>query len=181
MSKRSSFERVHKDFYPTIDPKSIPSSLLPHIQGKSYAEPCYGEGDLEDRLMDIATCNFRSDIRETVGCSKVKDVMDLTGEDIVDCDLIITNPPFDRKVLLPMLDHMVNLKPTWLLLPADIMHNKYFTPYMKRCSKVVSVGRLYWFKDNDSGKSVRGTDNYAWFFWPKSADNESTTVFETKE
>lgn len=173
MSKRSNFEKVPRDWYPTTDPKAIPPKLVEFIRGKNYAEPCYGNGDLEDLLMDVATCKWRSDIRETVGSSKVMDALCLSKEDIARCQLIVTNPPFSRDVLLPLLDHFISIKPTWLLLPADYMHNQYFSDYMKRCSRVISVGRLKWFKDSKH----TSTDNFAWYFWPKGSTGEMETVF----
>lgn len=173
MSKRSDFEKVPRDFYPTIDPKAIPTKLVYFIRGKTYAEPCYGNGDLEDLLMDVAICNWRSDIRETVGSSKVMDALCLSKEDIARCDYILTNPPFSKGVLLPLIDHFVSLKPTWLLLPADYMHNVYFGPYMQRCSRVISVGRLKWFKDSKH----TSTDNFVWMFWKKDATTDTRTEF----
>ena len=173
MSKRSNFEKIPKDFYATVDSKAIPPKFVEFIRGKTYAEPAYGDGDLEDLLMDVATCNWRSDIRETVGSSKVMDAMCLSKEDTARCDLIVTNPPFSKDVLLPIIDHFVNLKPTWLLLPADYMHNRYFSDYMSRCRKVVSVGRLKWFKDSKH----TSTDNFAWYFWPKGATTDGVTYF----
>lgn len=173
MGKRSNFDKVPKDFYGTTDPKAVPPKLVEFIRGKSYAEPCYGNGDLEDLLMDVATCKWRSDIRETVGSSKVVDAMCLSKEDIAGCDYIITNPPFSRDVLLPLIDHFVSMKPTWLLLPADYMHNVYFGDYMQRCRRVISVGRLKWFKDSKH----TSTDNFAWYFWVKGATTDTRTEF----
>ena len=164
MSKRNaSFEKVPKDFYPTTDPNAV-EPLVRFIRGKTYAEPFYGEGDLEDLLMDVATCKWRSDIRETVVPSKVMSATNLTLYDLRNVDCIISNPPFTKDVLLPCIDHLISLKPTWLLLPADMMHNKYFSSYMSICSKVVSVGRVKWFKDSKSCS----TDNFSWFYWVDS-------------
>lgn len=77
---------------------------------------------------------------------------------IWDCEAIVTNPPFTWKLLQPLLDHLPTLKPTWLLLPADVAHNKRMGKYMMGCSDIVSVGRLYWM-DN----KIKGVDNFAWF------------------
>lgn len=173
MSKYSNFPRKEKDFYGTVDSRAIPDKLISFIKGKTYAEPAYGNGDLEDLLMDVATCRWRSDIRETVGCSKVVDAMCLSKEDIARCDYIITNPPFSKDVLLPLIDHFVSLKPTWLLLPADYMHNVYFGEYVAKCSRVISVGRLKWFKDSKH----TSTDNFAWYFWVKGATTDTRTEF----
>lgn len=175
MSKRSDFEKVPKDFYPTTDPKAVPTKLVEFIRGKNYASPCYGEGDLEDLLMDVATCRWRSDIRETVGSSRVMDALCLSKEDVARCDIILDNPPFSKDVLLPLIDHFVSMKPTWLLLPADLAHNIYFGPYMQRCSRVVSVGRVCWFPKE--GKRVASTDNFMWAYWEKDATTDTRTIF----
>jgi len=89
--------------------------------------------------------------------------MCLSEHELGHCDVIITNPPFSRDVLLPMIDHFISLRPTWLLLPAGYMHNRYFAPYMEKCSLVVSIGRLRWFKDSKH----TSTDDFAWYYFPK--------------
>jgi len=175
MGKREEVKKpkVDKDFYATIDPDAV-TPLLPYIRGSTYAEPFYGDGDLEDLLMDVATCKWRSDIRETVLSSKVMPATDVIEYDLRDCDLIISNPPFTRSVLLPCIDHLITLKPTWLLLPADMLHNKYMTFYMKKCELVLSIGRLCWFLD-ERGKKTKGVDNYCWY---KFVDYECDTIFK---
>jgi hypothetical protein len=175
MGKREEVKKPKKDrdFYATIDPDAV-TPLIPYIRGCAYAEPFYGDGDLEDLLMDTATCNWRSDIRETVESSKVMPATDITEADVGDLDCFISNPPFTRSVLLPCLEHLSSLLPTWLLLPADVIHNKYMAPYMKKCSRVLSVGRLCWFPDED-GRMVKGVDNYV---WAKFVDYDVETVFK---
>jgi len=175
LSKRSSMTKVPKDYYPTRDPAAIPPKLIEFIKGKTYAEPCCGEGDLVELLKETAFCRWMVDIENRKGWGSPKDAMDIVEDDLQDCDCIITNPPFTKATLLPMIDHFITLKDTWLLLPADMMHNKYFAPYMKKCSKVVSVGRVCWFPVD--GKRVAGTDNYAWYFWQEGQEGETPTTF----
>lgn len=172
MSKRSNFPKVEKDYYPTVDPKAIPSQLVKFIRGKTYAEPCCGAGDLVDLLYDISICKWESDIVYR-GAGHQRDALTLGISDLDKCDLIITNPPYTRGVLLPLIDKFLSLKPTWLLLPADMMHNKYFAEYMRKCTRVVSVGRLKWFSDS----KYTSTDNYCWYFWPKNPTGDAPTVF----
>lgn len=177
MGKRSNFPKKEKEFYGTVDKKVLKESFLELIEGKTYAEPCWGEGDLEDLLRGEATCGWRSDIRDTSPISKQMSGLEVTPYDVRDCDLIITNPPFSKGVLLPLLDHFITLKPTWLLLPADYMHNAYFKPYMEKCSKVVTIGRICWFPVD--GKRVASTDNFCWYYWKKNATSDTQTVFLT--
>lgn len=172
MGKRSDYkEERPKDFWGTIDPNAISPTFLSMIRGSNYAEPCYGDGDLEDLLMDVSNCKWRSDVRETVWSSKVKDATKLTKRHLEDCDMIITNPPFKWSLLQPLLDHLPTLRPTWLLLPADVAHNKRMGPYMARCAWMVSVGRLYWMPNK-----VRGVDNYCWFRFHETWDTETRFV-----
>ena len=148
MGKRdgNKFERVDKDYYSTIDPSCMVPAFVDRVRGLKYAEPCYGEGHLEDLLMDVATCVWRSDIRPTVGSSLVKDATKLNIDDLQEADVCISNPPYQWSMLKPLLDHLPTQKPTWLLLPADYMHNIRMGSYMERCSTVIAVGRMYWFE-----------------------------------
>lgn len=165
MGKRSNMTVTDrpKDFWGTVDPDAMVPMFVEKVRGKTYAEPCYGVGDLEDLLMDVATCKWRSDVRETVRCSQVKDALDITSQDLLGVDLIITNPPFKWEWLEPLLKHLPTLKPTWLLLPADFMHNKRSQPCMLYCSDIVSVRRLYWISGSQRG--VKGKDNYCWYLF----------------
>jgi len=175
MSKRSSFDKIHKDFYPTTDPKVLVPEFVKSIRGRCYAEPCCGAGDLTELLMEVAICKWESDVEDR-GCGKLWDAMYLSDHELEKCDLIVTNPPFTKSVLLPLIDHFITLKPTWLLLPADLMHNQYFGEYMRKCSKIVSIGRIKWFKDSPS----YSTDNFAWYFWKHKATTDTKTEFYGK-
>ena len=163
-----------RDYWPTLDHRAA-EALAPFVAGKSYGEPAWGAGHLENLLTGIADCVWRSDIEpQQEGCV-TKNALDLTVEDVYDCDVLITNPPFDWKLLKPMLDHLPKLKPTWLLLPADKMHTKQMAPYLDCCPEVVSVGRLKFFLDNDERlwdkdkqefkKNSDPKINFAWFMF----------------
>lgn len=158
MGKRSNLERKPKDFYPTTDPKAMAPRFVQMTLGLKYAEPCVGEGDLVN-LLNGCNCVFKSDIQTGTNA------LDLTAEDLKDAEAIITNPPFSRDILLDLIEHLSSLKDTWLLLPADLMHNVYFGPYMEKCTTVISIGRLCWFPKD--GKRVASTENYSWYKWPR--------------
>ena len=77
------------------------------------------------------------------------------------CDYIITNPPWDRKILHPMIEHFSDFKPTWLLFDADWMHTKQSKKYLTLLKKVVSIGRIKWIE----GSSSVGKDNCCWYLF----------------
>lgn len=170
MSKRSkqSFTRRERDFYGTVDPDAV-KPLIPFARGLRVAEPCAGNSDLVMLLEPDCKVVWESDLDPQNKHILQKNAIFLNSEDLRDCDVIITNPPYLWDLLKPLLDHLPTLKPTWLLLPADCMHNKRMGPYMEKCSKIVSVGRLYWMENK-----VKGTDNMAWF---EFVDKQIETVF----
>ena len=86
-------------------------------------------------------------------------------------DYIITNPPWNRKILHPMIDHFSDLRPTWLLFDSDWMHTKQSIPYLKMLKKVVSIGRVKWIE----GSTSVGKDNCCWYLF------ENTFKFDTIE
>ena len=155
--------RNARDFYATIDPAAA-KAILPYIDRYDYAEPCWGKGNLEQLLINegMNRCLWRGDIEQstegyTKGCN-IKDATEITEEDLQHCSLVVTNPPFSWTILKPLLDYLPTLKPTWMLLPADVMHNVRMGPYMKICPQIVSVGRLYWMENK-----IKGVDNFCWF------------------
>jgi len=165
MGKRSEFKRVEKDFYPTPYEAVVP--LLAHLPPLvEYDEPCAGLGDLVKHLdFAGAVCRRASDIEESRPCVWV-DALDLQ-----ECvgDMFITNPPYTWSILNPLIYHLSDIAPTWLLLPADMMHNKRMGVHMKKCVKVVSVGRVKWFGN------MTGMENSAWYLF--IATNTRTQFF----
>ena len=166
MGKRSNFERVERDFYPT--PREAVLPLLPHIADcEYYAEPCVGDGALIGALRELkpsADCLWMSDIAPQFNAPR-EDAFALGMEEFADCDYIITNPPWNRKILHPMIDHFSTFRPTWLLFDADWMHTKQSIPFMPWCRKIVSVGRVKWIPDS----KMTGKDNCAWYLFDQNA------------
>ena len=80
-------------------------------------------------------------------------------------DSFITNPPWDRSILHPLIMHLSDIAPTWLLFDADWMHTRQSTEYMVRCSQIVSVGRVKWIPDS----KMTGKDNCAWYLFERGA------------
>ena len=167
MGKRSDFERKPRDFYPTPIEAVIP--LVKHLpETFDFAEPCAGDGTLVnhiENLIEGAACTWASDIEPQNKRVLKNDYSQLTSCELEESEYIITNPPWDRKMLHPMIEHFTKFKPTWLLFDADWMHTKQSHEYMPLCNKIVSVGRIKWFGN------MTGKDNCAWYLFGKESSS----------
>lgn len=152
MSKRSDFKRRPLDDYPTIDPRAV-TVLLPFLAGvETFAEPCAGQRVLTDQLEAHGLrCLHASDITDGI------DAFDLRWLGAIDA--IITNPPWTRSILHPLIRHFQRIAPTWLLFDADWAFTGQARPFLPQCSHFVSVGRLRWIP----GTTQTGKDNCAWY------------------
>lgn len=159
MSKRSDFPRIAKDAYQTIDPRAV-AALIPHLDGiRTFAEPCVGEGNLLDRLIEAGLqCHWASDIDGGF------DARSLTAWHLNCVDAIITNPPWSRPLLHELIRHFQSLAPTWLLFDSDWAFTKQAAPFLDQCSHIVAVGRLIWIP----GTKMTGKDNCSWYRFDKN-------------
>ena len=169
MGKRSDFARVERDFYPT--PAEAVKPLIPHVPHNcTYWEPCAGDGALIRALDGHARCLFASDISPQRPDIETRDALS-DGSGAFE-DYIITNPPWDRRVLHPMIDHFSAMRPTWLLFDADWPHTKQSARFMPWLRKIVSVGRVRWIPDS----KMTGKDNCAWYLFDQN-DQGPTEFF----
>lgn len=172
MGKRSDFERVPRDFYPT--PLEAVMPLLPHLSyGDSFIEPCAGDGALVKHLEAFGmSCKHASDIDPRADWIEKEDFFDDELWVHSSMDFIITNPPWTRKILHPMITAFSNQAPTWLLFDADWMHTRQSAPFMPRLRKVVSVGRVKWIPDS----KMTGKDNCCWYLFDKPSNEPTVFV-----
>ena len=164
MGKRSNFERVERDYYPTPYEAVVP--LLKHLMPKTvFVEPCAGDGRLVDHLERHGhRCIQASDIDPR---RRDVDRMDAFNCDVENGSVVITNPPWDRRILHPLINHFSAQAPTWLLFDADWMHTKQAAPYMDRLEASVSVGRVKWIE----GSKMTGKDNCCWYLFTDVPNN----------
>lgn len=161
MGKRSDFQRIERDFYPT--PQAAVQPLIPHLPSSgTFAEPCAGNGALIDHIEEGSglICKIATDISPQRSDIGPGDALEQRFDDI---DIIITNPPWDRKILHPMIEFFSDQAPTWLLFDADWAHTKQSAELMKRCIAIVSIGRVKWFPDS----KMTGKDNCAWYLFER--------------
>jgi hypothetical protein len=166
MGKRSDFERKPRDYYPT--PLAAVKPLKAHLPSHFiFCEPMAGDGRLIEHIESISEscCSAAYDIEPQGDDIDELDAFDLKESDLLGADLIITNPPWDRKILHPIITIFSDLRPTWLLFDADWIHTIQSSELVKtRLRKIVSIGRVKWIEDS----AGTGKDNCAWYLFDKN-------------
>lgn len=182
MGKRSKFERNPRDFYPTPYEAVIP--LIPFIQfwgieeNMKFYEPCAGDGALIRHLTKTMKCCGASDINPQnpphESFIKTIDCLELRKKDLNGADYIITNPPWDRELLQPILDHLLTGRTKfWFLLSGDWMHTKWAILYLRHCTKIVSIGRVKWIP----ASKFSSKENSCWYLFEPERFAHDMTVF----
>lgn len=153
MGKRSDFPRIEKDAYMTTDPRAV-RPLEAFYSGEiapRYYEPCVGNGDLIRLLSPMATCVGRSDSELDARTTQYK----------TKAIHFITNPPWTRDILHPIIENLRKQLPTWLLFDTDWAFTAQSSPYMRFCKYILPIGRLKWMP----GTKDVGMDNCAWYLF----------------
>lgn len=174
MGKRTSYARNPRDYYPTPYEAVLP--LLPHIfPDCNFIEPCAGDGRLIDHLQKHGhRCVGAYDIEPQRHDIEKADALFFGGIRYPECDLIITNPPWEREVLHKVIRAFTAHAPTWLLFDADWMHTVQAAPFQDICRKIVSVGRVSWM-----GNGSAGMENACWYLFATDWEVPTQFVFKT--
>lgn len=157
MGKRSNFKRNKGDYYKTPYEAVLP--LLPHLRTQEqFCEPCAGDGRLIRHLEKRGhQCVAAWDIEER-GIEKIE-IRDATTAQMDGITSFITNPPWTRTILHPIILNLSSQHPTWLLFDADWAHTLQADSLWQRCSMIVAIGRIKWIEDSP----FTGKDNCCWY------------------
>lgn len=158
--------RKRNFFYPTIDPRCVPP-LLAHVPvGTVFAEPCAGAGDLVHLLESAGLeCDWGLELEPQGSCLRnrwpigVGDALGLTARDLHRATLFISNLPWERSWLHPLVKHLSAIAPLWSLHDASWAFTKQAVPFRPLCTDIVAVGRLKWFE----ASRYDPPDDCAWY------------------
>ncbi len=159
------YKRHERDFYPT--PYEVVEPLLPHLSPcTEFIEPCAGDFRLCEHLIKNGhELIYAFDVEPQDVRVEWHDALEWEYE----YGTVITNPPWDRKLLHPMIDLMrLADGGCWLVFDANWMHTKQSIELMKFCTKIVTVGRVKWIGTKP------GKDDVCWYHF---GTTEATTEF----
>ena len=161
MSKRRpGFRHRERDDYPTPWQAVVP--LLRLLKpGVKFVEPCCGDGQLAGHLQRAGhTCVGAYDLPVDARIARY----------VIEPDTIfITNSPWLRSVLHPIIVNLSDQLPTWLLIDCDWLCTSQATPYLPRLRAVVVIGRVRWIKHT-------GFDNCAWMLFDRPRSDAHAAI-----
>jgi hypothetical protein len=153
MGKRSNFQRRPMDSYAT--PLAAMRPIVPFLKAEGihrFAEPCCGGGDLIRHLESFGfVCVHASDLQQGIDA--------LSLDSFGSADAVVSNTPWTRDLLHPLIEHFMRILPSWLLFDADWAHTRQSAPLIRHCSMIVPIGRVRWIPDSP----FAGKDNAAWY------------------
>ena len=163
MGKRSAFEQFPQDKYNT--PESAVTPLLPHLAPHTqFVEPCVGEGYLVGCLKRAG--------HVLIGSYDLPHDARLKRYAIEPGAMFVTNPPWRRDILHPIIINLSDQAPTWLLIDADWGHTRQSIPYLPRLRAIVSVGRIRSIPNSP----YDGKDNCAWHLFDRPQPGELVPI-----
>jgi hypothetical protein len=172
LGRRSDFERNERDYYPT--PRAAILPLLEHLYPRTrFVEPCAGDYRLARVLEEFEhECVYACDTEPMDGEVLKRDAMEMDFTKYM-ADEIISNTPWDRDLLHPMIEHFASQRPTWLLIDSNWSHTKQAKPFMRYCLKEQMIGRVKWIENS----KMAGKDDCSWFLFDKRMMDYPTIYF----
>jgi hypothetical protein len=160
MSKRRN-DTTYRPHWQT--PLAAVQPLLPYLlPNMRYLEPCAGDGALVQHLATAGhVCVHASDLNPLSDFIDQQDA--LTVQSLLP---IVSNPPFEKALLVPLLTYWVPRQSAWLLLPTDCLFNLWAAPFVPYAAEIVPIGRVSWL-----GNGTAGMENFCWVrFSPKPSN-----------
>lgn len=160
------------NFYRT--PWEVTQSLVDALQlnGKSIWEPACGDGDMANILIENGNHVIGTELRQT---GYGQNGVDFLTADFIDCDWIITNPPFNLAV--QFIERCIEFKrPFAMLLKSQYWHSKgRLSLFQKHTPSHVLP--LTWRPDFHFGaKGGSPTMECAWTVWDRVPSNVTQYV-----
>ena len=176
MSKYTNLERRERDYYATPKEPVVPLREAMGDEQFRYWEPCCADGQLISHIAELfskSSCVKKTDLVTPIG--EVQDVFTITREQADDFEIkyFITNPPWlntprSGYQLFRLIKHLSSIRPTILLLNANLCWNKgswknKLAP-MPFCNWVKPTSRIKWIPDSP----YAGKEDCAWMQFDQS-------------
>lgn len=141
--------------------------LFPHLApGTKYIEPCAAAGQMVEHLKKHGhECVYACDIEPGAAWVEKRDVL-FFARPFPKADKIITNPPWKREILHPMIKIFTAQADTWLLFDTDWASTVQAKPFKAITKKIVAVGRVKWIP----GSRDQGKENCSWYLFSHNHD-----------
>lgn len=181
-SNHSITERESNDYYAT--PPIAVQELLKreNFDKECVLEPAVGGGHIAEFFKEKQVIGYDI-IDRGYPNTIVKDFLTVTKEELPKSYDIITNPPYDRKILVPFVEHCIDISPedtkiAMLLKLQFLESEKRYLKILKEHPPIrvhIFVKRIYCYK-NGIPLDEKGAICYCWYIWDKKEKDYSTTI-----
>jgi hypothetical protein len=90
--------------------------------------------------------------------------------------LFITNPPWTREIMHPLIAHLLLQHPSWFLFDADWAHTQQANVFMPYCRLIVTAGRIRWLEGSALDRGHSPLDNCAWYLFTREKRQGPTFI-----
>lgn len=152
-------------------PPEAVAPLLAHLRPRTrFIEPCAGAGDLVRALAQAGhVCEGATDISPPRGApAGIRHGFDARTFSYRSwCapypppDCFITNPPWERALLHPIIANLSAQLPAWLLFQSDWKHTEQAAPFLPLLRCEMGIGRVKWIPDSPGS----GYENASWYLF----------------
>lgn len=185
---KSDDPRQINDFYPTPS-ASVQSLIDTGVLDKcsTFRDPCAGQGHITDVLAgnlmgEYGKTLFAEDLYDYSGKHWIETGIDFLKAEPYIVDAIVTNPPYDKKVLMPFVEKCLSESDSITAMFLKITffesssRDEFFEKNKTLKYVIAFANRQPLYKN---GEIVKGKSNaimYAWFIWDKSYNGEPTLM-----
>lgn len=176
------YARQDKDKYRTM--MSAVEHVVEYMPNPCrFIEPCAGDGRLIKHLESFEgfECVQAFDSAPDAPHIPVGDMLHMPLSSRA--DMIITNPPWRRKLLHPLMDRIIDEKwDAWLLIDHNWLATQQTAPYREHVRLIFPIGRHLWFDEPPPGMDTHKTpmDDAMWIFVSGLNTGPSTYLWNPK-
>lgn len=169
MSGQLSYDRVEGDFYPTPQENVDCLAHFVDLSDEIIWEPACGEGHISKRIFKFCKGVYSTDLYDRGFGHAPCDFLKQDRMPNIDCNMIVTNPPF-ADVAEEFIRRALILTAPTLGKVAMFMRNEYdmassrddlFEGHPAFRMKIAVTKRPRWFE----GSKGSPRHNFAWYFW----------------
>jgi hypothetical protein len=147
-----------------------------------FLDPCCGSGRITNIFDNINNLMMLKSDKYPHWGDKSIDATDYNTleKEFPHVDVIITNPPFDRKLSIPIINNCLKLAPvTCMLLPLHFFNSARTQKTLRNPDVCLNIIKRIKFLNRDDTYTNKSSpmQNHAWFIWEKQLRDHTKLIY----